>query len=135
VAAFNKGDTAAAIAAFEAAVEGAYARRGCVNLALAYLQAMGLPEAGAQLEEASRLAPDDPRIAFQLGGAYIDAKDMAKAAVAFERGLARVPSPPDAIAVDDMVALGDVYFAQVEPERAMGQHQKALAAKADAAGA
>ncbi len=136
VAAFNKGDTAAAIAAFEAAVQKAPTLAEVrVNLALAYIQARRLPEAVAQLEEASRLAPDDSRIAFQLGGAYIDARDMARAAGAFERGLAKVPSPPDAIAVEAMVALGDVYFAQGEAERAMGQYQRAVAAKPDAAGA
>lgn len=136
VAAFNKGDTAAAIAAFEAAVQKAPTLAEVrVNLALAYLQAKRVPDAVAQLEEASRLAPDDARIAFQLGGAYIDAKDMARAATAFERGLAKAPSPPDAITLEAMVALGDVYFAKGDVELAATQYQKVLAAKPDSASA
>ena len=136
VEAFNRGDSAAAIAAFEAAVQKAPTLAELrVNLALAYIRANRLPEAVSQLEEATRLAPDDPRIAFQLGGAYIDMKDMPKAAAAFERGLSKAPTPPDALAVEAMIALGDVYFAQGNPDQAATQYQKALAAKPDSAGA
>ncbi len=136
VEAFNRGDAATAIASFEAAVQKAPTLAELrVNLALAYIRANRLPEAVSQLEEASKLAPDDPRIAFQLGGAYIDMKDMAKAATAFERGLAKAPTPPDALAIEAMIALGDVYFAQGNADQAAAQYQKALAARPDSAGA
>lgn len=136
VAAFNKGDTAAAIASFEAAVQKAPTLPELrVNLALAYLQAQRIPDALRHLEEAARLAPDDPRIAFQLGGAYIDAKDMTKAAAAFERGLAKAASPPDALALEARVALGDVYFAQGDAAKAATQYEAVLAARPGAANA
>lgn len=136
VEAFNRGDTAAAVKAFEAAVEKAPALPELrVNLALGYIRAKRLPEAVAQLEKAASLAPDDPRVAFQLGGAYIDMNEMDKAAQAFEHGLSKAATPPDAVTVEAMVALGDVYFAKGEADKAVARYQGALAAKPDSAGA
>ena len=62
-----------------------------VNLALAYLQLNKPAEAAAQLEQAAAGGNADPRVQFQLGGAYVDMKQLDKAMTAFETGLARQP--------------------------------------------
>ncbi len=134
VQAFNSGNTAAAIEAFEAAVAKAPDLPEVrVNLALAYIRASRPADAVASLETAARLAPDDPRVQFQLGSAYIDLKDLDKAAAALEKGLARQPDVKDPLAYDGTVTLGAVYFARGDNDKAQAQFEKALAARPGAA--
>jgi predicted Zn-dependent protease len=63
-------------------------------------------EAGALkvLEEAARENPDEPRVLLALGKAYIERKELAKAAEAFEHG--RKAAPADA---DWLTELARVY--------------------------
>jgi tetratricopeptide (TPR) repeat protein len=49
----------------------------------------------ALLEEAAKENPDDPRVLAALGKAYLEAKELAKAADAFERGRKAAPLEAD----------------------------------------
>jgi tetratricopeptide (TPR) repeat protein len=134
VAAYNKGDFAAAAQAFEAAVQKAPAVPDLyVNLALAYFRLNRMPDAVTQLEKAASLGPDDPKIQFQLGSAYVEMQQYDRAVATFERGLAKQPSLADPLAYDATVTLGAVYFAKGDNDRAIAQYEKALAARAGAA--
>ena len=137
VAAYNKGDFAAAATAFEAAVAKAPTIPDLhVNLALAYFRLKRTNEAVAELEKAASLGPDDPKIHYQLGSAYVEMQEYDKAISAFEKGLARpVDLAADPLALEATSTLGAVYFAKGENDKAAAQFQKALAAKPGAAGA
>lgn len=135
VAAYNKGDFAAAAAAFEAAVQKAPTVPDLyVNLALAYFHLERTPEAVAQLEKAASLGPGDPKIQYQLGSAYVEMQSYDKAIAAFEKGLAKQPDlAADPLALEAASTLGAVYFAKGDNDRAIAQFEKALAAKPAAA--
>ncbi|MEI6668881.1 MAG: tetratricopeptide repeat protein [Acidobacteriota bacterium] len=136
VAAFNAGDAAGAIAAFEAAVKKApEAPEVHVNLALAYIRVKRSSDAIVELEKASALAPNQPRFLFQLGGAYVDAKQYPKAITAFESGLKLQPSLTDPLAFEATLTLGAVYFAAGQMDQAVERFGAALAAKPDSAAA
>jgi Tfp pilus assembly protein PilF len=100
-----------------------------VNLALAYLRLDRKAEAVVKLEEAVKMAPEEPRILFQLGGAYVEMKDFDKARDAFEKGLEKHPDPNDVLAQEATVTLGAVYFAKGDNDKSIEYFQKALAAK------
>jgi tetratricopeptide (TPR) repeat protein len=88
VEAYNKGDHAAAAAAFEAAMAKAPDLPEIrVNLALAYFKLQRSADAVAQLEKAASLAPNNQAVQFQLGGAYVEMQSLDKAMPAFEKGL------------------------------------------------
>lgn len=129
--AFNKGDNAGAAAFFEAAlVKAPELPEIHVNLAIAYLRLDRKPDAVAQLEQAAKLAPNEPRILFQLGGAYVEMKDFDKAMGAFEQGLAKQPDlQKDQLALEGTVTLGAVYFAKGEIDKSIATFERALAAK------
>ncbi len=134
VAAFNKGDNAAAAQAFEAAVRKAPDLPEVrVNLALAYLRLARTADAVAQLETAAALGPNDARVQFQLGGAYVEMQALDKAAAAFEAGLAKQPDLGDPLAYEAAVTLGAVYFAKGQNDTATAQFEKALASRPGAA--
>lgn len=136
VEAFNRGDAAAAAAAFEAAARKAPEMAEVkVNLALAYLRLGRTDDAIAELEKAATLDPDEARVHFQLGGAYVDMQAYDKAAAAFERGLKLQPDLADALAYDATVTLGAVYFARGDTDKAGATFAKALAARPGAAAA
>lgn len=133
VAAFEKGDAAAAAAAFEAALEKAPdAPEVRVNLALAYLRLERTDEAIAQLEKAAALAPEAPQVLFQLGGAYLEARQNEKAIDAFTRGLARQPDLTNPLSYEATVTLGALYFATGQNDDAIATFEKAIAARPDA---
>jgi len=133
VEAYNRGDHAAAVQAFEAAVQKAPELPEVrVNLALAYFRLQRTADAVAQLEKAAALAPDSPRVLFQLGGAYVEMQSLDKAMAAFERGLAKQPDATDPLAWEADVTLGAVYFAKGENDKAIAQFDKALAVKPNA---
>ena len=89
VEAYNKGDNAAAAAAFEAAMQKqADLPEIRVNLALAYFKMQRTADAVTQLEKAASLAPNNQAVQFQLGGAYVEMQSLDKAMAAFEKGLA-----------------------------------------------
>ncbi len=128
--AFNRGDNEAAAKFFELAMEKAPDLPEIrVNLALAYLRLDRKAEAVAKLEEAVKMAPDDPRILFQLGGAYVEMRDFDKARDAFERGLAKTTDPSNELAREAEVTLGAVYFAKGDTDKSIEYFEKALAAK------
>lgn len=134
VAAFNRGDNAAAAQAFEAAMQKAPTLPEVrVNLALAYFRLSRTADAVAQLEKARELAPDKPAVLFQLGEAYITLKDYDKAVAAIEQGLAKVPAANDPVAIEGQTTLGAVYFAKGDNDKAIAAFEKALGAKPDAA--
>lgn len=134
VEAFNKGDTQAAVQAFEAAVQKAPDLPEVrVNLALAYLRLKRTQDAVAQLEKAASLANDEPRVLFQLGGAYVELQEHDKAIAAFEKGLAKQPDLTNALAYEATVTLGAVYFAKGDNIKSAAQFEKALAVKPGAA--
>jgi tetratricopeptide (TPR) repeat protein len=134
VDAFNRADHQAAAQAFEEAVKKApQLAEVRINLALAYLGLSRTADAVVQLERAATLAPDEPRVLFQLGGAYIELKELDKAAATLEKGLAMVQGLSDPLAYDAAVTLGAVYFARGDNDKAMAQFEKALAARPDAA--
>jgi tetratricopeptide (TPR) repeat protein len=134
VKAFNAGDFAAAAKSFEAAVEKqpelAELR---VNLALAYFRLSRQPEAVAQLERATALAPNDPHLQFQLGSAYVDMKDLPKAAAALEQGLSKSTDPKDPLVYEARTTLGAVYFASSQADKAQQQYEQALTLQPDGA--
>jgi tetratricopeptide (TPR) repeat protein len=133
VEAYNRGDHAAAVQAFEAAVQKAPELPEVrVNLALAYFRLQRTADAVAQLENAAALAPDSPRVLFQLGGAYVEMQSLDKAMAAFERGLAKQSDASDPLVWEATVTLGAVYFAKGENDKAIAQFEKALAAKPNA---
>ncbi len=129
--AFNRGDNAAAAAFFEAAlVKAPEMPEIHVNLAIAYLRLDRKADAVNQLQEAVKLAPDQPRILFQLGGAYVEMKDFDKAREAFEQGLAKQPDlAKDQLALEATITLGAVYFAKGDIAKSIASFERALAAK------
>ena len=130
VEAYNKGDNAAAAAAFEAAMAKAPDLPEIrVNLALAYFKLQRTADAVAQLEKAASLAPGNQAVQFQLGGAYVEMQSLDKAMAAFEKGLAIKSDASDPLVWEAIVTLGAVYFAKGEAEKAAAQYEKALAAK------
>jgi tetratricopeptide (TPR) repeat protein len=130
VAAYNKGDYEAAAKAFEAAVQKAPTVPDLhVNLALAYFRLKRTPEAVAELEKAASLGPDDAKIQFQLGSAYVEMQSYDKAIEAFEKGLAKNANLGDPLALEAAATLGAVYFAKGDNDKASAQFQKVLAAK------
>jgi tetratricopeptide (TPR) repeat protein len=130
VEAFNRGDAAAAAAAFEASLAKApNLPEVRVNLALAYVKLQRVADAIAQLEKARTLAPDKPGVLFQLGEAYIEVKDYDKAVAAIEDGLKKTSSPTDPVTIEGIVTLGAVYFAKGDNDKAIAQFEKALAIK------
>jgi tetratricopeptide (TPR) repeat protein len=132
VQAFNRGDNAAAVQAFEETLKKApNLPEVHVNLALAYFRLSRTNDAVAHLEKARELAPDTPTVLFQLGEAYITLKDYDKAVAAIEQGLAKVTTPTDAVAIEGQTTLGAVYFAKGDNDKAIVAFEKALAAKAD----
>jgi tetratricopeptide (TPR) repeat protein len=129
-AAYNAGDFATAAQLFEAVLAKAPNQpEARINLALAYLRLNKPAEAAAQLEQVAAGGNADPRVQFQLGGAYVDMKELDKAVTAFETGLARQPDLKDAGAWEAAVTLGAVYFAKGEADKAAGLFEKALAAR------
>jgi tetratricopeptide (TPR) repeat protein len=130
VEAYNKGDNAAAAAAFEAAMAKAPDLPEIrVNLALAYFKLQRTADAVAQLEKAASLAPSNQAVQFQLGGAYVEMQSLDKAMAAFEKGLAIKSDATDPLVWEAIVTLGAVYFAKGDAEKATAQYEKALAAK------
>ena len=73
------------------------------------------------------------RVQFQLGGAYVDMQAYDKAAAAIEKGLAKSPDLADPLAYEATVALGAVYFAKGDNEKAAAAFTRALAARPGAA--
>ncbi len=133
VKAYNAGNFAAAATAFEAAVAKAPNLPEIrVNLALAYFRLSRPAEATAELQKAAELAPGDPHLQFQLGSAYVDLKDLPKAAAALELGLSKVTDRSDPLLFDAHLTLGAVYFASNAPEKAAAQYRQALDLKPDA---
>ena len=133
-AAYNAGDFATAATLFEAVLEKAPNQpEARINLALAYLRLNRPADAVAQLEQAAAAGNTDPRLQFQLGGAYVDLKQLDKAVTAFEAGLARQPDLQGAGAWEAAVTLGAVYFAKGDADKAAGLFEKALAARPKAA--
>jgi tetratricopeptide (TPR) repeat protein len=137
IAAFNKGDFAAAAKGFEAAIQKAPNVPDLyVNLAVAYFRLDRKSEAVAQLEKAASLGANDPKIHYQLGSAYVDMQQYDQAIASFEKGLANQPNLAiDQLALEATQTLGAVYFAKGDNEKATAQFEKALAAKPGAAGA
>jgi tetratricopeptide (TPR) repeat protein len=137
VAAFGKGDFAAAAARFEAAIAQAPTVPALhVNLALTYFRLNRPAEGVASLEKAASLAPDDAAVQFQLGSAYVDMQAYDKAVAALEKGLAAKPAAAaDPLALEAAATLGAVYFAQGKAAEAEAQFTKVLAAKPDSAAA
>ena len=134
VAAFNKGDAAAAVQAFEAAAQKApNLPEVAINLALAYFKVDRPADAVKQLERASALAPDQANVQFQLGGAYVEMQAYDKAAEAFERGLAKAPDLSNPLAYEATVTLGAVYFAKGDNDKATASFTRALSVKPGAA--
>lgn len=134
VAAFNRGDNAAAAQAFEAAVKKAPDLPEVrVNLGLAYLRLGRTADAVAQLEKAASLGPGDARVQLQLGAAYVEMQSLDKAIAAFETGLAKRPDLTDPLAYEAAVTLGAAYFAKDEIEKARVQFDKTLAVRPGAA--
>lgn len=133
VEAFGRGDHATAAKAFEAAVDKAPDLPEVrVNLAMAYLRLQRTADAVAQIEKAATLSSEVPSVLFQLGGVYVEANELDKAAAAFEKGLAKQPDLNDALAYDATVTLGAVYFAKGRNDQAMAQFEKALGARPNA---
>jgi tetratricopeptide (TPR) repeat protein len=127
-AAYNAGDFATAAKLFEEVLAKNNVPEARINLALAYLRLNKPAEAAAQLEQAAAGGNADPRVQFQLGGAYVDMKELDKAITAFETGLARQPDLKDPGAWEAAVTLGAVYFAKGD-DKAAGLFEKALAAR------
>jgi tetratricopeptide (TPR) repeat protein len=134
IAAFNRGDAAAAVLAFEAAAQKApKLPEVAINLALAYFKINRPADAVAQLERAAALAPGQASVQFQLGSAYVELQSYDKAAEALERGLAKAPDLTDPLAYEATVTLGAVFFAKGDNDKAAGYFTKALAARPGAA--
>jgi tetratricopeptide (TPR) repeat protein len=134
IAAFNKGDNAAAAQAFEAALGKAPNLPEIrVNLGLAYLRLGRNADAVAQLEQATALGLGAANVQFQLGAAYVEMQALDQAAAAFEAGLAKQPDLKDPMAYEATVTLGAVLFAKGQNDKAAALFEKALAVKPDAA--
>jgi tetratricopeptide (TPR) repeat protein len=134
VAAFNRGDAAAAVQAFEAAASKAPdLPEVAINLALAYFKLNRAADAIAQLERAATLAPDQASVQFQLGGAYVEMQSYDKAAAAFERGLAKAADLGNPLAYEATVTLGAVYFAKGDNDKAATSFTKGLSVRPGAA--
>jgi tetratricopeptide (TPR) repeat protein len=132
--AYNAGDFAGAAKLFEEVLAKAPNQpEARINLALAYLRLNKPAEAAAQLEQVAAGGNADPRVQFQLGGAYVDMKQLDKAVTAFETGLARQPDLKDAGAWEAAVTLGAVYFAKGDADKAAGLFEKALAVRPNTA--
>lgn len=130
IKAFNSGDTAAAVAAFEDAVAKApELPEARVNLAIAYLRASRPDDAIAQLEKAAGLAPDQPLILLRLGGAYVDVQKNEQAVGALEKGLAAATDMTDPLVYGATVTLGAVLFATGQNDEAIARFEMALAAR------
>ena len=79
-AAYNAGDFAGAAKLFEEVLaKSPNQPEARINLALAYLRLNKPAEAVAQLEQVAAGGNTDPRVQFQLGGAYVDMKELDKA--------------------------------------------------------
>jgi tetratricopeptide (TPR) repeat protein len=129
-AAYNAGDFATAAKLFEEVLAKAPNQpEARINLALAYLRLNKPAEAAAQLEQAATGGNTDPRVYFQLGGAYVDMKELDKAVTAFETGLARRPDLNDAGAWEAAVTLAAVYFAKGDADKAASLFENSLAAR------
>jgi tetratricopeptide (TPR) repeat protein len=129
-AAYNAGDFAGAAKLFEEVLAKAPNQpEARINLALAYLRLNKPEEAVAQLEQVAAAGNTDARVQFQLGGAYVDLKQLDKAVTAFETGLARQQDLKDSGAWEAAVTLGAVYFAQGNADKAAALFEKALAAQ------
>jgi tetratricopeptide (TPR) repeat protein len=136
VAAYNKGNFEEAAKGFEAAIAKADLPEIRVNLALAYMRMNRTADAVAQLEKAASMAPNDPKVQFQLGGAYIDMKQFDKAIAAFEGGLAMPGlAPADPVVYEAQISLASLYFAEGRIDDARGTYEKALAANPTGAAA
>lgn len=128
VKAFNAGDFQRAAQAFESAVEKQPDIPDLrVNLALAYFRLNRTADAVAQLEKAASLKPGDAHLLFQLGSAYVEMKDLPRAASSLEQGLARATDTSDPLVYEAHVTLGAVYFAQSAADKAQQQYEQALA--------
>ena len=133
-AAYNAGDFAGAAKLFEEVLAKAPNQpEARINLALVYLRLNKPEEAVAQLEQVAAAGNTDPRVQFQLGGAYVDTKQLDKAVTAFETGLARQPDVKDPAAWEAAVTLGAVYFSKGDADKAAGLFEKTLAARPDSA--
>jgi tetratricopeptide (TPR) repeat protein len=133
-AAYNAGDFAGAAKLFEEVLAKAPNQpEARINLALVYLRLNKPEEAVAQLEQVAASGNTDPRVQFQLGGAYVDTKQLDKAVTAFETGLARQPDMKDPAAWEAAVTLGAVYFSKGDADKAAGLFEKTLAARPDSA--
>jgi tetratricopeptide (TPR) repeat protein len=131
-AAYNAGDFAGAAKLFEEVLAKAPNQpEARINLALAYLRLNKPDEAVAQLEQVAAAGNTDPRVQFQLGGAYVDTKQLDKAVTAFETGLTRQPDLKDPAAWEAAVTLGAVYFSKGDADKSAGLFEKALAARPD----
>ncbi len=134
VKAFNAGNFEGAAKLFEAAVQKQPDLAPLhVNLALAYYRLSRTAEAVSELERAAALAPGDAHLAFQLGSAYVDMKDLPKATAALERGLATSADPKDPLVYEARVTLGGVYFASGAADKAQQQFEQALTLQPDGA--
>jgi Flp pilus assembly protein TadD len=128
VKAFNAGNFTQAATLFETAVQKAPTVAELhVNLALAYFRLNRTADAVGALEKAAALAPNDPRVLFQLGSAYVDMKDLPKAAASLEAGLSRATDPKDPAVYEARVTLAGVHFASGAGEKAQQQYEAALA--------
>ena len=133
-AAYNAGDFAGAAKLFEEVLAKAPNQpEARINLALVYLRLNKPEEAIAQLEQVAASGNTDPRVQFQLGGAYVDTKQLDKAVTAFETGLARQSDVKDPAAWEAAVTLGAVYFSKGDADKAAGLFEKTLAARPDSA--
>ena len=134
IAAFNKGDNAAAATAFEAALAKAPGLPEIrVNLGLAYLRLGRNADAVAQIEQAAALGVGAANVQFQLGAAYVEMQALDNAVTAFEAGLAKQPDLEDPLAYEAAVTLGAVHFAKGQNDKAAAQFEKSLAARPGAA--
>jgi tetratricopeptide (TPR) repeat protein len=133
-AAFNRGDAAGAVKAFEAALAKAPNLLEIrVNLGLAYLRTGRTTDAVVELEQAAALGAGDAAVQFQLGAAYVEMQALDKARLAFEAGLAKQPDLRDPLAYEAAVTLGAVYFATGQNDKAAAQFDAALAIRPVAA--
>ncbi|HEY1391815.1 MAG TPA: tetratricopeptide repeat protein, partial [Methylibium sp.] len=93
------------------------------NLGLIYGRAGKLPEAVAELEQATRLSPQQPQYFNQLGIAYRRQGQFAKAREAYERAIALDPNY--AAAYLNLGILSDLYL--WDGQRALELYDRYLA--------
>jgi len=87
------------------------------NLLGVILNQMGkYPEAVASLENALRLTPDDLNLSINLGVAYINSKEFAKARVLYERLLPRIEDPALKEKIEGYLKLIDERSEPAAPE-------------------